>query len=77
MHRHGVAVTLLLVLPGCVSPGQSRSEGTTARNGDCSHHLARAQAELNAPADSTGAATAAAHHAHAAAMHEYHRCLSR
>jgi hypothetical protein len=44
-----------------------------ARN--CDHLLARATSHLTTPADTMdGAATA--HHAHAAAMHEYHRCLA-
>jgi hypothetical protein len=42
---------------------------------DCDHLLARATSHLTTPADTTGGA-AAAHHAHAAGMHEYHRCLA-
>jgi hypothetical protein len=48
-----------------------------ATGGDrsCDHLLARATTHLTTPADTMGGA-AAAHHAHAAAMHEYHRCLA-
>jgi hypothetical protein len=78
MHRHRVAVSLLLLLPltacSAMRPGTPPAESRAS--GDCSHHVAAAHAHLAVPGDSA-AAVSAAHSAHAAAMHEYHRCLAR
>ena len=69
-------VLVLASSAGCgvvSAPAAGASPEPEAR--DCAPLLAAATAESMAPADTAGG-IAAAHHRHAVAMHEYHRCVA-